>query len=309
MSSHSANPIIRARGVAKRFGDFTAIQSLDLNVHRGECVGLLGPNGAGKSTFIGCLYGVVRRTGGELQVFGHDPGHGSREIKRRLGVVPQENALDEGLTVLENMQLYARFGGLPKAKALTRIEELLTHMSLEHKRHATIRMLSGGMKRRLTFVRALLADPELLILDEPTTGLDPAVRHVLWEHVLSFRQAGKTILVTTHYMHEAEVLCDRIIILNRGSVVGEGPPRELIERETPGFVAIFEPDTEARLRPHLAAAWEVFHQGRQCCVRAPRLEDLMDLQHAAGTTALQLRPSNLEDVYLKLTGRELDDDD
>jgi lipooligosaccharide transport system ATP-binding protein len=165
------------------------------------------------------------------------------------------------------------------------------------------------MKRRLAFVRALLADPELLILDEPTTGLDPAVRHLLWEKVLSFRQAGKTVLVTTHYMHEAEILCDRIVILNRGAVVATGAPRELIARETPGFVGIFEPDTEARLRPHVSSDWTLFHQGRQCCVRAPRMDDLVGLQHAAGLTALQLRPANLEDVYLKLTGKELDDDE
>ena len=307
--SQSSPIIIRARGVAKRFGDFTAIQSLDLDVRAGECVGLLGPNGAGKSTFIGCLYGVVLRTGGELEIFGHDPEQFPRLVKQRLGVVPQENALDEGLTVMENMLLYARFGGLSKKEALPRIEELLATMSLDHKRDATIRMLSGGMKRRLTFVRALLADPELLILDEPTTGLDPAVRHLLWEKVQSFRQAGKTVLVTTHYMHEAEILCDRIIILNRGTVVGTGAPHELIERETPGFVGIFGPEAESRLRPHLQSDWQLFHQGRQSCIRTPRLEDLLALQQAAGTLALQLRPANLEDVYLKLTGRELDDDE
>lgn len=301
--------IIRAHGVTKRFGDFAALQGLDLEVRRGECVGLLGPNGAGKSTFIGCLYGVVLRSGGELEIFGHDPAKNPRAIKERLGVVPQENALDEGLTVMENMLLYARFGGLEKKQALARIEELLTHMSLDHKRDATIRMLSGGMKRRLTFVRALLADPELLILDEPTTGLDPAVRHLLWEKVLSFRTAGKTVLVTTHYMHEAEILCDRIVILNRGAVVGAGAPKELIDREAPGFVAIFSQVDEARLRTHLRPEWQLFHQGRQPCVRAPQLDDLILLQQAMGTTALQLRPSNLEDVYLKLTGRELDDDE
>lgn len=302
-------PIIHARGVTKRFGDFAALQALDLDVRAGECVGLLGPNGAGKSTFIGCLYGVVQRNEGTLEVFGHDPSQAPRAIKQRLGVVPQENALDEGLTVLENMRLYARFGGLTGHHADARIDELLKHMALDHKRDAMIKMLSGGMKRRLTFVRALLSDPELLILDEPTTGLDPAVRHLLWEKVLSFRQAGKTVLVTTHYMHEAEILCGRIIILNKGTVVGAGAPRELIDRETPGFVGIFSPENEARVTPHLDSSWLLFHQGRQCCVRAPRFEDLLDLQQKSGAVALQLRPSNLEDVYLKLTGRELDDDE
>ena len=300
---------IRAKGLGKRFGDFAALENLDLDVRSGECVGLLGPNGAGKSTFIGCLYGVVLRTAGELEVFGHDPAVNPRQIKRHLGVVPQENALDEELTVLENMQIYARFEGLSPAQMLPRINELLVHMSLDHKRDATIRTLSGGMKRRLAFVRALLSDPEMLILDEPTTGLDPTVRHLLWEKVLELRQAGKTVLVTTHYMHEAELLCDRIIILNKGSVVGTGAPKELIEREAPGYVAIFAPDQEAKVKADALADWSVFSQGRQCCVRAPRLEDLLKFQETAGVSALQMRPSNLEDVYLKLTGQELDDNE
>ena len=308
-SGPASGPVIRARGVTKRFGEFAALQGLDLEVSSGECVGLIGPNGAGKSTFIGCLYGVVLRTGGHLTVFGHDPARDPRSIKQRLGVVTQENALDEGLTVLENMRLYARFVGLSKAEAAPRIEELLADMSLEHKRDATIKMLSGGMKRRLTFVRALLADPELLILDEPTTGLDPAVRHLLWEKVRAFRQAGKTVLVTTHYMHEAEILCNRIIILNRGAVVGTGAPRDLIARETPGYVGIFEPRDEAKVRPHLQNGWDLFHQGHQCCVRAPHLADLIALQERANAPALQMRPSNLEDVYLKLTGKELSEDE
>jgi lipooligosaccharide transport system ATP-binding protein len=300
---------IRARGVTKRFGDFIAIQELDLEVKSGECVGLLGPNGAGKSTFIGCLYGVVLRSGGELEVFGHDPAVQARRIKQRLGVVPQENALDEELTVVENMRLYARFEGLAKAAALPRIDELLADMALDHKRDATIRTLSGGMKRRLAFVRALLSDPELLILDEPTTGLDPAIRHLLWEKILSFRQAGKTTLVTTHYMHEAELLCDRIIILNRGAVAATGAPRELIAREAPGYVGIFPPDREPGLRANMRKHWDLFHQGRQCCIRAPQMEDLMALQQSSGAVALQIRPCNLEDVYLKLTGRELEDNE
>lgn len=308
-NSADSAAIIRARGVTKRFGDFVALQGLDLDVQAGECVGLLGPNGAGKSTFIGCLYGVVLRSGGALNVFGHDPARDARRIKQRLGVVPQDNALDEELTVVENMRLYARFEGLSNGDALPRINELLAHMALDHKRNATIKTLSGGMKRRLTFVRGLLSDPELLILDEPTTGLDPTVRHLLWEKVQGFRDAGKTVLVTTHYMHEAEILCDRIIILNRGLVVGTGSPRELIDREVPGFVAIFAPESAERIAPHLYPDWQLFHQGQQCCVRAPHIEDLTTLQQISGVMALQLRPSNLEDVYLKLTGRELDDNE
>jgi len=303
---YSSLPIV-ARGVTKRFGDFVALEGLNLEVHPGQCVGLLGPNGAGKSTFIGCLYGAVQRTGGELYVFGHDPARYARQIKERLGVVPQENALDEELTVLENMRLYARFEGVKDP--LPRIDELLAHMSLDHKRDAQIRALSGGMKRRLAFVRALLSDPELLILDEPTTGLDPTVRHLLWDKVLSYRQAGKTVLVTTHYMHEAELLCDRVIILNHGAVVAVGSPKELIAQETPGYVGIFGIEQEARLAPHLVSGWQSFNQGRQSCVRAPEIEDLITLQRTSGVTAVQMRPANLEDVYLKLTGQELDDNE
>lgn len=301
--------VIRARGVGKRFDGAVALEAFDFEVRRGECVGLLGPNGAGKSTFIGCLYGAVLRSAGELSVFGFDPARDARRIKQRLGVVPQENALDEGLTVLENMQLYARFGGLSRAAALPRIEELLRQMALDHKRDATIKVLSGGMKRRLAFVRALLSDPELLLLDEPTTGLDPTVRNLLWEKVLSYRQAGKTVLVTTHYMHEAELLCDRIIILNHGAVVESGTPRELIAQHAPGFVGTFARQDDTRLRPRLQKGSELYQQGWQLCVRAPRLEDLTALQAAAGTPALQLRPANLEDVYLKLTGQDLADNE
>lgn len=308
-ATRESEAIIRARGVGKRFGDFAALAGLDLDVHRGECVGLLGPNGAGKSTFIGCIHGSVLRSGGELTVFGLDPMKSSRLIKERLGVVPQENALDEELTVLENMQIYARFEGLEQNEARPRINELLAHMSLDHKKDATIRVLSGGMKRRLAFVRALLSDPELLILDEPTTGLDPTVRHLLWEKVLSYRQAGKTVLVTTHYMHEAELLCDRVLILNKGELAASGPPRELIAQHAPGFVGTFAREDEPKLREHLTPETILYQQGWQSCVRGPSIEDLTRLQSASGTHALQLRPANLEDVYLKLTGQDLGDNE
>jgi lipooligosaccharide transport system ATP-binding protein len=301
--------IIEARGVAKRFGDVVALQACDLEVLEGECLGLLGPNGAGKSTFIGCLYGVVKRTGGELSVFGLDPANNARAIKARIGIVPQENALDEALTVFENMQLYARFVGVPRRTAAERIDELLRHMALERKRDATIRSLSGGMKRRLAFVRALLVDPELLILDEPTTGLDPTVRHLIWERVLGYRDEGKTVLVTTHYMHEAELLCNRIVILDNGQVISMGSPRELIEEHAPGFVGYFPLEAEQRLRAHLSAGWTTFEQGHQFCVRTPRFEDLTELQQMTGINAVQLRPASLEDVYLKLTGHGLDENE
>lgn len=303
--------LIRARQVTKKFGDFQALQALDLDVEAGGCVGLLGPNGAGKSTFIGSLYGVVERSSGELTVFGLDPRTHAREIKRRLGVVPQESALDEGLTVRENMRIFAGFVGLDRSRRDARILELLEMMSLQHKADAPIRFLSGGMKRRLAFVRALLSGPELLILDEPTTGLDPAVRHLLWEKVTELRRAGKTILLTTHYMHEAEVLCDRIVVLSKGRVVASGSPTALISEHSPGYVALFgeEQGNEGRLRAAIASGWAMFDQRKQWCVRAPKIEDLLALQEKSGLRALQLRPANLEDVFLKLTGEELSTDD
>src|SRR6202045_1390876 len=270
----STNPVpVDARNVTKRFGEFVALKDLSLEVQSGQCVGLLGPNGAGKSTFIGCLYGSVDRSGGDLRVFGFDPARDARRIKQRIGVVPQENALDEELTVLENMRLYARFQGV--SDPFRRIDKLLEHMSLGHKRDAQIRSLSGGMKRRLAFVRALLSDPELLILDEPTTGLDPTVRHLLWDKVLSYRQGGKTVLVNTHYMHEAELLCDQVIILNHGVEVAVGSPKELIEKETPGFVGIFEADQASALKIHPDPHWHCFVQARQYCVRAPEIQHLI----------------------------------
>ena len=296
-------PIVSVQHLGHRYSKAWAIQDINFTIDQKGILGLLGSNGAGKSTFIGCLYGSVDRSSGDLRVFGLDPLRDARRIKERIGVVPQENALDEELTVLENMRLYARFQGLKNP--FRRIEELLEHMSLGHKRDAQIRSLSGGMKRRLAFVRALLSDPELLILDEPTTGLDPTVRHLLWDKVLSYRQAGKTVLVTTHYMHEAELLCDRVIILNHGVAAAAGSPKELIEKETPGFVGIFEADQASTLKIHLDPLWSSFMQARQYCVRAPQIQPLITLQAASGVTAIQMRPANLEDVYLKLTGEEL----
>lgn len=298
--------ILEAKAVEKKFGSFTALAGLDLAIERGECVGLLGPNGAGKSTFIGAVYGVVERSSGSLHVFGLDPRINSREIKRRLGVVPQENALDEGLTVRENLALYAAFVGVPRAERKQRIDDLLLYMNLDHRADAAIRTLSGGMKRRLAFVRALLSHPELVILDEPTTGLDPAVRQLLWQKVTELKEQGKTILVTTHYMHEAEVLCDRVVILNQGKIIDSGSPRALIDRHTPGFVAIFSKNKFAETsKTSLPNSWQLIPQRAQTLVRAPTLPDLIEFQEREKVNAEQLRPANLEDVFLKLTGQEL----
>jgi len=300
--------VIEAHDVRKNFDDTAALAGVTFSVQQGECVGLLGPNGAGKSTFIGILYGAVRRTGGELTVFGLDPDAQAKAIKRRLGVVPQENALDEGLTVEENMLLFSRFIGLAPERRAARVAELLGYMNLEHKKDATIHELSGGMKRRLAFVRALLGDPEMLILDEPTTGLDPAVRLLLWEKVADLRRAGKTILVSTHYMHEAEALCDQIVILNHGQIAGAGTPRELIRAHAPGFVGIFAASAALAARVGADASLVVITRGDITFVRAATLDDLVRLQRELGLEAQQLRPANLEDVFLKITGEGLDQD-
>jgi lipooligosaccharide transport system ATP-binding protein len=306
-----AAPIVKAESLTKSFGDFTAVKSLGFEVRQGECFGLLGPNGAGKSTLMGMLYGVNLRNAGTLRVFGLDPAREARSIKKRLGVVTQDNCLDDGLTVEENMLLYAAFLGVPKGERQKRVDELLEFMMLSHKKDGPIRFLSGGMKRRLVFVRALLGDPDLLILDEPTTGLDPAVRHLLWGKVRELRARGKTILLTTHYMHEAEILCDRILVMNKGENVAEGSPTELIEKYSPGFVAVYDKKAEDEGRETSLAAelgLQVHEDSSGVYVRAPKFESLLDYQKRCGRVAAQLRPANLEDVFLKLTGQELNAD-
>lgn len=302
--------MITATSLKKNFGDFAAVNGIDLQVNKGECFGLLGPNGAGKSTFINMTYGTVKRSSGDLKIFGYDPDTHSREIKYRLGVVTQDNALDESLTVLENMQIYCAFIGVPKNDRKKRIEDLLEYMNLGHKRDALIQTLSGGMKRRLVFVRALLGNPELLILDEPTTGLDPAVRHLLWGKVRELHQNGTTIVLTTHYMHEAEVLCNRLVIMNQGVVAAEGSPQKMIHEHAPGYVGIFNLEDTNKIKNIIASkdSYNFVEDTSGVYLRTQTLSDLTAFHSDHGLTPLQIRPSNLEDVFLKLTGKELSDD-
>ncbi|HEX4923247.1 MAG TPA: ABC transporter ATP-binding protein [Bdellovibrionales bacterium] len=299
--------LVHSHQLSKSFGGAPAVQGVSLRIEPGECFGLLGPNGAGKSTIINMIYGVVHRTGGELTVFGHDPSTQSRSIKKRLGVVTQDNALDESLTVEENMLLYAAFQGLPAATRAKRVRELLEYMNLAHKADSRIQTLSGGMRRRLVFVRALLGEPELVILDEPTTGLDPAVRHLIWGKVKELRARGTTVILTTHYMHEAEILCDRLSILNQGKLVALGTPAEMIKAHTPGFVGIFSKNDEARLKAVTAgfAKADVVEDSSGFHVRVPELAQLTSIYQSHGLNPLQIRPANLEDVFLKITGQEL----
>lgn len=299
--------LVIASHLTKNFAGHVAVNGVDLEVRKGECFGLLGPNGAGKSTIINMLYGVVQRTSGDLKVFGFDPRAQSREIKKRLGVVTQENALDESLTVRENMLLYASFQGVHKSVRAKRVDELLEYMSLIQKADAKIQTLSGGMRRRLVFVRALLGKPEIVILDEPTTGLDPAVRHLIWGKVQELRSEGTTVILTTHYMHEAEILCDRLQILNLGKVVATGSPREMIQKHTPGFVGIFSGQDEEKINSFKSkfGDFKIVVDSSGVHVRAPTLDSLTSFYHDGGVKPLQIRPANLEDVFLQITGQEL----
>jgi len=296
--------LISASGLHKKFGEFVAVKDVDLQIRRGECFGLLGPNGAGKSTVISMIYGAASRTGGDLRVLGMDPQTQARQIKKRLGVVTQENALDETMTVQENMVVYATFVGVPRGERRQKVEKLLTFMALDHKKDARIGMLSGGMKRRLVFVRALMTVPDIVILDEPTTGLDPAVRHMLWARINELKNQGSTVLLTTHYMDEAELLCDRLAIMDHGSIRTEGRPRELIQKYTPGFVATFNAQTSNGFDA-TKVPLELKEDSNGFSLRASNFEELATTLKDFHLEPDLVRPSNLEDVFLHVTGKEL----
>src|SRR5919199_4522292 len=222
--------LVRARSLTKTFGDFAAVDGIDVDVRRGEAFGFLGPNGAGKSSTMRMVGCVSPATSGELTVLGLDPARDGPRIRSRLGVVPQRDTLDEELTVRENLVVYARYFGIPKSAALAKADELLEFAQLTERAGSKVEPLSGGMKRRLTIARSLVNDPELLLLDEPTTGLDPQARHAVWERLYRLKQQGVTLVLTTHYMDEAEQLCDRLVVMDGGRIVAEGSPAGLIER-------------------------------------------------------------------------------
>ena len=301
------------RGLRKSFGPIDAVQGATFQIREGECFGMLGPNGAGKSTVIRILYGVTPRTGGEVAVFGWDPATHARSIKKRVGVVTQDNSLDEDMAVRPNMMMYARCVGVPRRERGARVDALLGSMALAQRANARIRELSGGMQRRLVFVRALLGKPDLLILDEPTTGLDPAVRLHIWEQVQQLRDEGVTILLTTHYMDEAERLCDRLVIMDHGRIRAEGPPKDLIASYCPGTIAVLRASDGIRAHAKAVterdAAFSWFEDRAGVNVRGPDLWSVDQFLKQAGLEPVMLRPSNLEDVFLEITGRELDADD
>jgi lipooligosaccharide transport system ATP-binding protein len=305
-------PLVHARGLTKRFGAFTAVDGIDFDVARGEAFGFLGPNGAGKTStmrMIGCVSPV---TAGTLRVLGLDPATDGPRIRARLGVVPQQDSLDMELTVRENLIIYGRYFDLSRAEARRRADALLDFVQLLDRADSPVEPLSGGMKRRLTIARALINEPELLLLDEPTTGLDPQARHLLWDKLYRLKQQGVTLVLTTHYMDEAEQLCDRLVVMDKAKIVAEGSPRQLIERYV----------TKEVLELRFPAGATVDLDGRLDGL-AERIEQLPDrvlLYTDDGEAAVVavhergLRPesalvrrSTLEDVFLRLTGRTLVD--
>jgi len=303
-----SDPIISARRLDKRYGDFHAVQGIDFDVPRGRCFGFLGPNGAGKTTTLRMLLGLTPMSGGSLSVFGLPMPAEARAVRARTGVVPQADNLDPDFSVAENLAIYASYFGIPRAEVAPRIERLLAFAALTERRDARTDSLSGGMQRRLTIARALINDPELVVLDEPTTGLDPQARHVIWSRLSDLRDRGTTLILTTHYMEEAERLCDELVIMDHGRILDQGSPRALIDRHV-------EPDVievRGEASRHLIALAEgvgcrveQMSTSSYCYTREPGalLEKLRN-EHAL--TFLH-RPAGLEDVFLKLTGRELRD--
>jgi lipooligosaccharide transport system ATP-binding protein len=310
--STGGTPLITARRLIKRFTDFTAVAGVDFDVHAGEAFGLLGPNGAGKTStmrMIGCVSPV---TEGELRVLGMDPRVHASAIKARLGVVLQQDNLDTELTVRENLLMYARYFDMPRVLARARADELLEFVQLADRADSEVEPLSGGMKRRLTIARALINEPDVVLLDEPTTGLDPQARHVIWDRLYRLKQRGATLVLTTHYMDEAEQLCDRVVIMDQGRIVAEGSPRALIDQHVTREVLELRvgADDRAALGAGLMGRPErVEDLPDRVVVYADDGEVVLDHLHAQGIrpTSALVRRATLEDVFLRLTGRTLVD--
>ncbi|MPZ97014.1 MAG: ATP-binding cassette domain-containing protein [Propionibacteriales bacterium] len=304
--------LIDARGLVKRYGDFEAVRGIDVQVRRGEAFGFLGPNGAGKSSTMRMIASVSPISDGRLTILGLDPTREGPQIRSRIGVCPQEDQLDMELTVRENLTVYGRYFGLPRSVCAERADELLEFVSLTDRAKAKVEDLSGGMKRRLTIARSLVNNPEVLLLDEPTTGLDPQARHLLWDKLFRLKQQGITIVLTTHYMDEAEQLCDRLVVMDNGVIVAEGSPAQLIAEHSTREV------TELRfgVGEHEALTDRVADLADRVEVLPDRLllytndgEKATAAVHERGLepTAVLVRRSTLEDVFLRLTGRSLVD--
>ena len=299
--------VIRAEGLVKNYGEQRVVDGVSLSINRGECFGLLGPNGAGKTTTLRLLLGLIAPDGGKLELLNHTVPRYAREARLRVGVVPQMDNLDPDFSVAENLLVYGRYFGMSDSAIEARIPDLLEFASLTGKRDARVPTLSGGMKRRLTLARALVNDPDVIFLDEPTTGLDPQARHLIWQRLRELTQQGKTLLLTTHFMDEAERLCHRLAVMDNGRIISEGTPRELIGRN-------IEPQVVEVFGEH-AAAWADAHAGHHTqrfevsgetafCYVEDAQPLLLELQRQPHLRYLH-RPANLEDVFLKLTGREM----
>ena len=307
-----ADPLIQAHSLTKQFGDFVAVDHINFAVQQGESFGFLGPNGAGKTTTMRMIGAVSPITSGELSVLGLDPTTQGPRLRSRLGVVPQENNLDEDLSVYDNLFIYGRYFDLSRAVIRDRIDELLDFVQLTEKRDAKISALSGGMKRRVIIARGLINEPDILILDEPTTGLDPQARHVLWDRLYRLKQQGVTLIITTHYMDEAEQLCDRLVVMDNGKIVAEGSPAGLIKEHTPrDVVELRFPAGELE-----AIAGCIQDLSEHTEILADRAlvytDDAESLIAAVAESDLEpetelVRRSSLEDVFLRLTGRTLVD--
>jgi lipooligosaccharide transport system ATP-binding protein len=304
---------VRARGLTKRFGSFTAVDGIDFELVRGEAFGFLGPNGAGKSSTMRMLGCVSPPTVGDLTILGGDPVRDGAAIRARLGVVPQEDTLDNELSVRENLLVYGRYFGLPRKLINERTDQLLDFVQLADRAGDQVDPLSGGMKRRLTIARSLINDPEILILDEPTTGLDPQARHVVWDRLFSLKQRGVTLILTTHYMDEAEQLCDRLVVMDHGTIAAEGTPRDLITRySTPEVLELrFAPGQQdvaaEKIKDLSPERMEV--TADRLLIYAADGDEFLARVHRAGIEPLTelVRRSSLEDVFLYLTGRTLID--
>jgi len=298
-------PVLSVEAARKVYGAFTAVDGVSFAVGRGECFGLLGPNGAGKTTTIRMIYGFSPATGGVIRVFGQDIRTGFRRIRSRLGVCQQGNTLDPDLSVLENLLVFAGYFGIPRREAEARAEELLAFFALEARKRFQYEELSGGMARRLMLARAIINRPDLLILDEPTTGLDPQSRNTLWDRLLDLKRQGLTILLTTHAMEEAERFCDRLCIIDHGKVADEGTPAGLIASRTGQYVLEVESPEEG-MGAYLAASGGRYDRsGRRLIVYDDDKAALMALRERFCAEAGFIRAATLEDVFLRLTGREL----
>jgi lipooligosaccharide transport system ATP-binding protein len=303
--------LVHVRGVWKHFGERLAVADLDLDVWPGVCFGLLGPNGAGKTTTLRMIYGVTRPTRGAIHVFGLDIASDPRAVRARLGVTLQENVLVEALTPEENLRIFGRYHLLREPELSRRIAELMEFLDLHSHARTPAKLLSGGFQRRLAIAMSLMNDPELLILDEPTTGLDPAVRLALWSRVRELRSRGKTVLLTTHYMDEAERLCDRVAIMSEGRAVCEGPPRELIHDRVAREAVELDcgPEEEVKLFRGLPGAQQRLRAGNRLLLYTEDATPIVEWIHhhdGGDRRPLVVRPANLEDVFLCVTGTELE---